>query len=59
MRISASPEELNPQAAKEVIELILENNLRVPRKDIRFYVSSAAATGQKKMAQMFLDKVRE
>lgn len=45
MRISISPEELKAQTAKDVIELILDNHLQVPRKNIRFYVSSAAGIG--------------
>jgi hypothetical protein len=51
-----SPPEARGNAVREVLEMIVQNNIQVPRSDISFYVNEAMSASEKEVAKVFLDK---
>ena len=51
-----SPAESRKKAVHEVIDMIIQNSVQVPRSDISFYINEAMAASEKESAESFLDK---
>jgi hypothetical protein len=51
-----SPAEARKKAVHEVLDMIVQNSVQVPRSDISFYVNEALVACEKESAERFLDK---